>query len=313
MKKNGFIILLLSLFSFLTISGQSRSEVFRDYIKEYSKLAIEHQKKYGIPASITLAQGLLESNGGRSKLAKKANNHFGIKCGNRWKGEMIRCDDDRRNECFRKYNSPKSSFNDHSLFLTTKKRYAFLLKLKPTDYKAWAYGLKKAGYATDKTYPQKLIRIIQDFELYQFDLGKTTKYQYHNSKENEKTYKWNKSIPVALTAIHNIFRNNGAKCILTESDDTFDAIACEFGIKKRKLLYYNDLAEDRKLVPRTIIYISKKKKKTKKINPQFHKIKKGDSMYKISQKYGIRLKFLYKLNKLPYSYIPEVGHILSLR
>ncbi len=303
-QKHRFIILGLSFFCFLTVLGQKRSEVFFNYIQKYSPIAVKHQEKYGIPASITLAQGLLESDGGRSRLAVKANNHFGIKCGNDWHGKIMRWNDERRNECFRKYKSPKSSFEDHSRFLTTKKRYAFLLKLKPTDYKAWAYGLKKAGYATDKHYPQKLIRIIQDFELYRFD--KSGKYG------KKKRYKRNKSASQPLV-VHSIFRNNGVKCILTEQGDTFDSIAYEFGIKKRKLLYYNDLSKETKLANKTVIYISKKKKRTQKGNILFHKIKRGDSMYKISQKYGIRLKSLYQLNQLPYTYIPEIGQVLNLR
>ncbi len=312
MRRNSFIILVVSLFSFLTLSGQSRSEVFGNYIRKYSRIAVEHQKRYGVPASITLAQGLLESSGGRSELARKGNNHFGIKCGNGWVGETIRWDDDQKNECFRKYNSPEQSFEDHSHFLTTQPRYTFLLNLNKTDYKAWAYGLKKAGYATDKKYAQKLIRIIQDFELYKFDEEKPVEYRDVNIVENNKNYKWNESIPDLLT-VHNVFRNNGVKCILTESGDTFDSIAYEFGIKKRKLLYYNDLAEEMELAPKTVVYIRKKKTETKKENPMYHKVKKGDSMYKIAQKYGIRLKSLYELNDLSYAYIPEIGHILNLR
>ncbi len=140
-----------------------------EYIDTYKYIAIEKMMEYGIPASITLAQGILESRSGRSELTRKANNHFGIKCHKDWKGKKVRYDDDRRRECFRKYASPEGSFNDHSMFLTTRSRYEGLFKLKPDDYKAWAKGLKKAGYATDRRYPKKLIALIEDYHLYVFD------------------------------------------------------------------------------------------------------------------------------------------------
>lgn len=139
------------------------------YIGTYKNIAIDKMEKYKIPASITLAQGILESGNGLSTLAKKSNNHFGIKCHSGWKGKKVYHDDDRKGECFRKYPSPEGSFNDHSKFLTGRGRYEFLFDLKPDDYKAWAKGLKKAGYATDRKYPKKLISFIETFELYKYD------------------------------------------------------------------------------------------------------------------------------------------------
>lgn len=140
-----------------------------DYIGRYKNIAIDKMVEYNIPASITLAQGILESGNGLSTLAKKSNNHFGIKCHSGWKGKKVYHDDDKRNECFRKYASPEGSFNDHSLFLTSRGRYEFLFDLQPDDYKGWAKGLKKAGYATDRKYPKKLISFIENFELYEYD------------------------------------------------------------------------------------------------------------------------------------------------
>jgi len=139
------------------------------YIGTYKNIAIDKMEKYKIPASITLAQGILESGNGLSTLAKKSNNHFGIKCHSGWKGKKVYHDDDKKNECFRKYPSAEGSFNDHSKFLTSRGRYEFLFDLKPDDYKAWAKGLKKAGYATDRKYPKKLISFIETFELYKYD------------------------------------------------------------------------------------------------------------------------------------------------
>ena len=140
-----------------------------DYIGTYKDIAIRKMEEYKIPASITLAQGILESGNGLSELTRKANNHFGIKCHSSWKGQKVYHDDDRRNECFRKYPSAEGSFNDHSKFLTGRGRYEFLFDLRPDDYKAWAKGLKKAGYATDRKYPKKLISFIENFELYKYD------------------------------------------------------------------------------------------------------------------------------------------------
>jgi len=140
-----------------------------NYIKNFAPLAMIEMKRYKIPASITLAQGVLESGSGKSELALKSNNHFGVKCHKEWKGDYVRYDDDKKNECFRKYNHPIGSFKDHSLFLTKRGRYSFLFKLKKDDYKAWARGLKKAGYATDPKYPKKLIKIIEDYQLYRYD------------------------------------------------------------------------------------------------------------------------------------------------
>ncbi len=162
-------ICILSCFLFISIFafGQNKNQ-YLEYIAKYRDIAIKEMKQHGIPASITLAQGLLESGAGQSKLAKRANNHFGIKCHNDWKGRKFRHDDDKRKECFRKYGNAKDSFKDHSLFLK-KSRYAFLFNLQTTDYRGWANGLRKAGYATDPNYPAKLIKIIEDYELHKYD------------------------------------------------------------------------------------------------------------------------------------------------
>ena len=139
-----------------------------DYVKFYSNIAMDEMIQFGIPASITLAQGILESGAGKGRLAVQANNHFGIKCHD-WNGKKIYHDDDEEQECFRKYDNPEYSYRDHSLFLTNRGRYSFLFDLKKDDYKQWAKGLKKAGYATDPKYPQKLIDLIQRYQLYKYD------------------------------------------------------------------------------------------------------------------------------------------------
>ena len=160
------------------------------YIEFFAEIAKEEMALYGIPASITLAQGILESGAGKGELVRKANNHFGIKCHN-WKGQKVYHDDDAKGECFRKYNNPKFSYRDHSLFLTGRKRYLDLFKLPKDDYKSWAKGLRKAGYATDRKYPDKLISLIERYNLYEYDgevLGKKPKdYDRVIDKSNQHT------------------------------------------------------------------------------------------------------------------------------
>ena len=169
MRKYLTLILIFIAGLSVSVSAQRRNQAYEDYIKKYRGIAVEEMRKYHIPASITLAQGLLESGAGRSTLARKSNNHFGIKCGSSWDGRTVRHDDDRRNECFRAYRHAKESYEDHSKFLRTGARYAFLFRLKITDYKGWARGLKKAGYATDPSYANKLIGLIEEYELHRFD------------------------------------------------------------------------------------------------------------------------------------------------
>ena len=157
--------------------GATYKEVVQIYIRNYQDISMEEMREYGIPASITLAQGILESGAGRGQLSRKSNNHFGIKC-HEWTGAKIYHDDDARQECFRKYNDPRYSFRDHSLFLKDRKRYYKLFDLKEDDYKGWARELRAAGYATDRKYPNKLISLIERYRLYEYDdvvLGKKVK------------------------------------------------------------------------------------------------------------------------------------------
>lgn len=168
-----------------TFTKKSYAETTVDYVEKFAPIAVREMHKYKIPASITLAQGILESGSGRSDLAIRSNNHFGIKCHRGWKGKSVTHDDDKKGECFRKYKHPESSYKDHSIFLTTRKRYAGLFRLRTTDYKGWAYGLKRAGYATDRKYPNKLIALIKKFDLAKYDREK--KMPVVKSYESSKT------------------------------------------------------------------------------------------------------------------------------
>lgn len=296
-------------FSFAVISlflcssnvyGQGRNTRYTEYINQYNKIAVDEMKKYKIPASITLAQGLLESGAGQSTLARNSNNHFGIKCGSSWRGKTVLHHDDARNECFRAYNNAKDSYEDHSRFLTSGARYAFLFKLHITDYKGWARGLKKAGYATDPSYANRLITIIEDYELYKYD-----KKGYKGSSSKTTSGK-------IVAVPHQVFLANNMAYIVAGYGDTFKSLAEETGISWRKLVTYNDLHREYTLVDGDIIYLCKKNKKASK-QYTFHIVVSGDSMHSISQKYGIRLKELYKMNRLDPDYVPEVGQRLRLR
>ncbi len=275
--------------------AQTRNKQYEDYIKKYKDIAIREMKRYHIPASITLAQGLLESGAGRSTLARKSNNHFGIKCGSDWSGRTVRHDDDARNECFRAYKHAEESYEDHSKFLRNRPRYASLFKLKMTDYKGWARGLKKAGYATDPRYAQRLIDIIELYELHRYD--------------TKKGVKWAEEFP----HLHQPYIANDLLYIVARRGDTFKSLSKEFDISQKKLRKYNDLYKGYELQEGDILYLDQKHRRARKPNI-VHVLRSGESMYSVSQKYGVRLKNLYQMNKMaPDDPCPEVGTILRLR
>ena len=295
MKKHIFIFVLVGMYCCFSLQAQTRSRQYEEYIKKYRELAVEEMKKYHIPASITLAQGLLESGAGQSTLARKSNNHFGIKCGSDWRGKTVSHDDDARGECFRAYKHPKQSYEDHSKFLVGRPRYASLFKLKITDYKGWARGLKKAGYATNPRYAEQLIGIIELYDLYKYD--------------TKGGLKWMKENPNP----HQPYIANGLVYVVVRSGVSWKGISKEFDISQKKLRKYNDLYKGYALQVGDILYLEEKNKRASKEHI-VHVLRAGESMHSISQKYGIRLKNLYKLNKMdPEDMAPETGTILRLR
>lgn len=298
-----FFVLLLGCVS-MGAQAQRRNAAYNKYIKEYAPLAIEQMNKYRIPASITLAQGLLESGAGRSTLARKSNNHFGIKC-HGWKKRKVYYDDDEKGECFRAYGSVKDSYEDHSKFLKQGSRYAFLFKLKITDYKGWAKGLKKAGYATDRSYANRLITIIEDYDLYKYDSKGMTKREARRWQKLLKKKPW-------LANPHQTYLANGLVYVVARDGDTFRLLGGEFDISWKKLVKYNDVNKEYTLEDGDIVYLKKKNKKAQKPYKEYI-VRDGDSMHSISQKFGIRLKNLYKMNKCDDDYVPEVGDRLRLR
>lgn len=302
--------------------AKNGNDAYNQYIERYAGIAYSNQKKYKIPASITLAQGLLESGAGSSTLARKANNHFGIKCHNSWRGARTFHTDDLPNECFRKYNSPEESFADHADFLR-KPRYSRLFKLDPRDYKGWAKGLQQCGYATDKGYANKLIKIIEDYRLYLIDRGNLGRhYKYEKPSKSQSVARretrkreQNKTLHsknYRLEDDREYFLNGSLLFIQVKSDDSLASIAAEFNISEKKLSKYNDLPEGCPLTEGDLIYLQPKLSKAQPPN-YLHKVSVGESIHTIAQMYGIKLKSLYRLNNLSKDYIPEEGDMLKLR
>lgn len=295
---------LFTFFLLFTSLGTAFSQVkwnkaYSDYFNQWGEVAMQQMIQYRIPASITLAQGVLESAAGKSELAIRANNHFGIKC-NGWTGRRSYHDDDERGECFRAYDNAYQSYVDHSVFLSTSQRYRRLFDLKRTDYKGWAKGLKACGYATSPTYAAKLIEIIETYKLYQYDEGKE-----FNKREN---------ILLQQGEMRNIYTFNKNYYIRARRGDTFRRIAEDVDISYRKLAKYNERDKHDVLEEGEIIWLGKKAKKAPKaFKKRPHRVQPGESMYIISQRYGIRLKYLYKMNGLSPDYVIKPGDLLRVR
>ncbi len=294
---------------------------YLNYINQYKDIAIRKMHEYRIPASITLAQGILESGCGTSPLTIEANNHFGIKCHKEWTGMTYNYDDDEKAECFRKYSSPEESFNDHSLFLTSRPRYASLFSLDIKDYKGWAYGLKAAGYATNPKYAEMLIRIIEENQLYLYD---TEQSQEILIAQNSNVTPPNNKAEVKEEIAHNntfdyvevtngnrsIYENNGVRLIISREGDNAQKIADDVGIHTFQILQYNELGKSEKIKAGSIIYVEPKKKKG---NTDFHIVTKGQTMRDIAQLYAIKLNSLYKKNGITEGHDPQEGDKIYLK
>jgi hypothetical protein len=343
------VFALLSFFACIELSAQNytKSDI-HTYIETYSDIAVRKMQEHGIPASITLAQGILESAAGTSELAKNANNHFGIKCHKSWEGKKYHKDDDTKDECFRKYKSPLESFEDHSQFLKVA-RYADLYNLKITDYEGWAHGLKKAGYATNPQYAQRLIRIIEEYNLAAYDrteaktlaaenedipqsekiqpgtkkprIGKTTKPTPQTNEPNPANYP-DFVLPGMSEKIFTpvyypyttrpVYMNNGVYFVVAQRGDTYFSIAGDVQLGLGELKMYNDVP-NRKHEPRTgeIVYLQRKKRYAEQ---HHHILSKNETLREVAQLYGCKLKTIYKLNKLNRSdAVIEEGLRITLR
>ena len=337
--------LLLYILAFC-VSGLYAQSHQKAYIERYSEIAVAEMYRSGVPASITLAQGLLESGYGRSELAVKSNNHFGIKCHNGWQGGKVYHDDDAKGECFRKYDTPEESYRDHSDFLRYRDRYKFLFEYKTTDYKSWAYGLKKAGYATDPSYPRKLINLIEEYQLHEFDTKPSTfaqkevetgpeqkaeKKPEHKPKGKSKKHEAPQSIPTPPSQIEQVkevrpdkretfrfslsremYSQNGVLFVYASEGETYASIAESNRLFLRELLRFNELQEDVPLKPGTVVYLQKKKKSAAE-GLEMHVIEKGETLRGISQRYGVRLDQLCKINGIEDKNVIREGDIIRLR
>ncbi|MDG2343358.1 MAG: glucosaminidase domain-containing protein [Flavobacteriales bacterium] len=287
-----FIFIFIPSLFYAQQANNSRA----DYIKKYADAAVNQMLKHQIPASITLAQGILESGNGNSHLSVKGKNHFGIKCHKDWGGKKIFLDDDKKNECFRSYKSVSESYEDHSLFLTKYSRYKFLFDLKITDYKGWAKGLKKAGYATNPKYPELLIKIIEENELYSYD--KETKHKNINEvKTNEKQ----------TILIH----DNNIKYIISLPDESLLDIAKKLDMGLWQLYKYNDISKNNEIDKENqVVFLQPKRNKAK---IKYHTVLDDETLWGISQLYGIKLKKLKAKNKTLLSKEIKSGDKLTLR
>lgn len=306
MTKRICLFLFACLFFISHLSAQMRwNSVYQEYIDQYKDLAIEEMLRYNIPASITLAQGIFESGAGRSELSVKGNNHFGIKC-HGWTGRSVYHDDDTRNECFRAYDNVLQSYEDHSKFLRYNVRYNSLFTLQRTDYRGWAQGLKACGYATNPRYADKLIELIELYKLYELD--KATSYDKFMAKRGG----YDKPVSQGMS-LHPIKIYNKNYYIIARAGDTFKGIGEEIDISYRKIAKYNERDKHDVLHAGEIIYLKKKQKKADKAyKNRPHIVKAGESMYSIAQRYGIRLKSLYKKNHLSPDYQVRVGDTLRV-
>ena len=323
--------LLISFVCITTIlSAQNKKNAtYLAYIEKYAELAMVEQSRHKIPACITLAQALLESSAGQSELSISSNNHFGIKCHSNWEGERVYHDDDKKGECFRKYDKVIDSYEDHSLFLK-RDRYKLLFSYKITDYKAWAYGLKAAGYATDPQYPDKLIKIIEDYGLAAYTDSKKVKEAAE--KYDKQTVKKTKTSVVSserseisdvnsevvefdalnMYIIHEVKKTNNVAYIIATSTDTWTSVAKEFGLKEQELRKFNEYPKQTQMAEGMKIYVQAKKNKVSD-KPFVHTVDYNESMHDIAQKYGVKMLSIYKLNNKEKWSKVKVGEKLKLK
>jgi hypothetical protein len=323
-EHNSKLIFLLCLFivcHFMAFGLLPQKYSRQEYIDLFAQFAIQEMNEYHIPASITMAQACLESGDGNSPLALEANNHFGIKCNNGWSGPSVRQDDDLTNECFRKYSSAIESFRDHSMFLSGGMRYQFLFDYDIKDYKRWAYGLKKAGYATDPQYPERVLKIIDEFQLYKLD-------EYYNStagyvrpersgdgSNSITSHRGNRGIDnfsINPYLTRRVEKRNGSKAFFARDGDTYEQIAIEFSLKEWEIFKYNDIEKGARPETGSVVYIQRKRGSAPRGN-NFHTLKQGESIWSVAQWYGVRLSALYRKNRIITGSELRAGQQISLR
>lgn len=319
MKKQTTLLLTCLLLR-ISFSFAQSSPVIKEYIHKYKQIAIEEMLRTGVPASITLAQGIHETEAGRSKLVLKSNNHFGIKCKAEWRGESVSHDDDARGECFRKYADPFDSYKDHSDFLKTRAHYASLFKLEPTDYEGWAHGLKKAGYATNPKYAQVLIKLIRDYNLQDYTLIALGE---KDPEENEDALVTSKSEieksmsvpdPEAIKKQNNypqgVFKINRTNVVYIAKGTSYIVVANEHDIPLARLFDFNDLPEKEISETDHLLYLQRKRKQG---TNELHTVVAGENLWDIAQEEGLRLQSLLEYNFLKLGMQPQEGETLHLQ
>ncbi len=300
--KGGLMLLLMGL-GFSSIAQSSTTQ--KDYINKWKNEAVRQMEIYKIPASITLAQGVLESGNGVSTLAKKSNNHFGIKCHKDWKGGRTYHDDDKKGECFRVYDDPRDSYEDHSKFLL-RSRYASLFELDLEDYKGWAKGLSKCGYATNPKYPELLITIIERHDLQLLDTG-----DWVDDEEAVADKPRNEARLHTSRTLHSVSTTeNGIQFIYADKGDTVEELAEEFDMMKWQFRRYNEIDKSHVFRKGEIVYLQPKKASGFE---DWHTVRGGETIWSVSQKYGIKTKSLARKNNIPVDSHLRVGMKLSLR
>ena len=324
MQKIRNSILFCLLLTGFTSHAQHQQSII-NYINTYKDLAMAEMQRTGVPASITLAQGIHESGAGMSKLAQASNNHFGIKCKSNWTGESVRHDDDARGECFRKYASSEDSYKDHSDFLKNGQRYAFLFQLDPTDYAGWANGLKQAGYATNPKYPQVLIKMVEDYGLQHYTfiaLGKIPDMEADSEIVAAETLpEWKKIIDAKEAVVTDKkvdtpvyppgqFKINDTKMVFVKKETSFLVIAKQYDVDLSKIFEFNEIPRAEMIDKDRLIYLQRKRKTG---NNEFHVVQPGETLHDIAQQEAIRLESLKELNWLKVEEKPAVGERLSLR
>lgn len=307
MIRQKHLILFVSLVALSHTASAQYKMTTQQYIEKYKSIAINNMKQHGIPSSITLAQGILESGNGSGRLAVEANNHFGIKCKGSWTGGKIYHDDDEKGECFRKYASPEESYNDHSLFLTSSQRYAPLFTLKPTDYEGWAKGLKAAGYATNPQYAELLIGLIERNQLHQYDTAPS--WNFKTPEQSDQKFITRKLDRKA----RNWGRINGVIYVTAVEGDTYTKIARNSGRTTAEVLSFNDLDKGATSpLKGEKIFVTHKKGRPSQ-GTMYHKVTTSESARDIAQLYGIRLKSLIRKNPALRVSAPKEGQIIRLR
>ena len=310
-QKATYIALFAALFVG-TVSAESR-QTREEYIARYKQIAVAHMERYGIPASITMAQGILESDSGNSRLSKESNNHFGIKCKKSWKGDRVYHDDDAKGECFRAYPSVEASYADHAEFLDSSPRYDSLFAYPSNDYRSWARGLKAAGYATAPDYAERLVTIIERYKLYLLDQedGDRVYSSTETAKENAEAWFERYSTapessgagadPFRVTLSshkgYNVYRTNHTCYVLAKEGDTYATLGAAFHISERTLRKFNDATKSDTLSKGDIVYIERKKSQWEG-NAMLHVVRRGETLHSLAQSFGIRSRSLARLNSL---------------